>query len=43
LCGEDAATDKNDEYRRQWVENKLLELGAIDVCLHARVAISFSI
>jgi hypothetical protein len=35
LCGEDSATGKNYEHRRQWVEDRLLELGqvfSIDVC-----------
>lgn len=38
LCGTDALTGQSYEHRRQWVEDKLLELGgifAIDVCSYA--------
>jgi REP element-mobilizing transposase RayT len=38
LCGEDSATGKNYEHRRQWVEDRLLELGqvfSIDVYAYA--------
>jgi len=35
LCGEDNTTGKSYEYKRVWVEDKLLELAnifCIDVC-----------
>jgi REP element-mobilizing transposase RayT len=38
LCGEDSYSGKSYEHRRQWIENRLLELGsifAIDVCAYA--------
>ncbi|VAW54463.1 Transposase and inactivated derivatives [hydrothermal vent metagenome] len=38
LCGVDIATGENYDYRRQWLEDKLLELGhifAIDICSYA--------
>ena len=38
LCGEDALTGKNFEHRRQWIENRLLELAgifAIDIAAYA--------
>ena len=38
LCGEDKNTGKNFDYRRGWVEDKLLSLSqvfAIDVCAYA--------
>ena len=38
LCGEDKVTGKNFEYRRGWVEDKMLALSqvfAIDVCAYA--------
>jgi len=38
LCGLDINTGENYEHRRQWVEDKLLELGeifAIDICAYA--------
>lgn len=38
LCGEDNATGKSYEYRRAWVEDKLLELASIfciDVCAYS--------
>ena len=38
LCGLDALTGKDYEYRRQWVEDRILFLGevfCIDVCAYA--------
>jgi REP element-mobilizing transposase RayT len=38
LCGEDASTGISYEHRRQWVEDRLLELAqtfAIDICAYA--------
>jgi hypothetical protein len=38
LCGQDKTTGQNYEYRRGWVEDKLLALSqvfAIDVCAYA--------
>jgi len=38
LCGFDVATGENYDYRRQWLEDKLLELGSIfsiDICSYA--------
>jgi len=38
LCGTDFTTGQSYEHRRQWVEDKLLELGdlfAIDICAYA--------
>jgi len=38
LCGIDINTGENYEHRRQWVEDKLLELGdifALDICAYA--------
>ena len=38
LCGSDQTTGINYEYRRQWVEDKLLELAgifALDICAYA--------
>lgn len=38
LCGEDIHSGQSYEHRRQWIEDKLLELGslfAIDVCAYA--------
>jgi len=38
LCGEDTATGKNYDYRRQWLEDKLLSLAqifAIKICSYA--------
>lgn len=38
LCGVDAHSGKSYEHRRQWLENKLLELGelfALDICAYA--------
>ena len=38
LCGEDALTGKNFEHRRQWIEDRLLELAgifAIDIAAYA--------
>ncbi|CCO46352.1 conserved hypothetical protein [Vibrio nigripulchritudo SOn1] len=38
LCVEDSATGKCYEHRRQWIEDKLLELAkvfCIDVCAYA--------
>ena len=38
LCGEDKATGKSYEHRRQWVEDKLLSLAqvfCIDICAYA--------
>lgn len=38
LCGEDSHSGQSYEHRRQWIENKLLELGAlfaIDICAYA--------
>ena len=38
LCGEDKATGKSYEHRRQWVEDKLLTLAqiyCIDICAYA--------
>jgi len=38
LCGEDVYTGKSYEHRRQWVEDRLLQLGdifTIDICAYA--------
>ena len=38
LCGDDTVTGQSYEHRRQWIEDKLLELGtcfAIDICAYA--------
>jgi putative transposase len=38
LCGKDALTGKSFAHRRQWIEDKLLELAtvfAIDLCTYA--------
>ena len=38
LCGKDSHSKKSYEHRRQWIEDKILELGqvfAIDVCSYA--------
>ena len=38
LCGIDTFTKKNCEHRRQWLEDKLLEIGdifSIDICAYA--------
>mgnify|MGYP004748662535 CR=1 FL=1 len=38
LCGEDPVSGKSYEHRREWVENRLLELTqvfAIDICAYA--------
>ncbi len=38
LCGTDNNTGQDDEHRRQWIEDKLLELAdifALDVCAYA--------
>jgi REP element-mobilizing transposase RayT len=38
LCGEDAVTGQNYEHRRQWIEDKLLQLAqvfALDICAYA--------
>ncbi len=38
LCGEDALTGQNFEHRRQWIEERLLELAgifAIDIAAYA--------
>ena len=38
LCGSDSNTGQNYEHRRQWIENKLLELAdifSLDVCAYA--------
>ncbi len=38
LCGEDTLTGKNFEHRRQWIEDRLLELAgifAIDIAAYA--------
>ncbi|MDH5572094.1 MAG: transposase [Gammaproteobacteria bacterium] len=38
LCGTDALSGQSFEHRRQWIEDKLLELGAIfacDICAYA--------
>ena len=38
LCGADALTGNNFEYRRQWIEDRLLELGnifTIDIAAYA--------
>ena len=38
LCGADANTGQNYEHRRQWIEDKLLELAdifALDICAYA--------
>jgi len=41
LCGEDAYTGRSFEHRRDWIEERLLELGqvfAIDICRYSIVA-----
>ena len=38
LCGDDKHTGKNYEHRKQWIEDRILQLGeifAIDVCAYA--------
>jgi len=38
LCGTDTNTGQNYEHRRQWIEDKLLELAelfALDICAYA--------
>jgi len=38
LCGEDAHSDQSYEHRRQWIEDRLLQLAAVfavDVCAYA--------
>jgi hypothetical protein len=38
LCGKDSVTGKSFEHRRQWIEDKMLELAsvfAIDLCAYA--------
>jgi len=38
LCGEDSVTGNSFEHRRQWIEDKLLELSqifCIDLCAYA--------
>ena len=38
LCGTDYTTSESYEYRRQWLEDKLLERGnifALDICAYA--------
>ena len=38
LCGTDASTGNNYEHRRQWIEDKVLDLAdifALDVCAYA--------